>query len=67
MSAGTRFPGWLAPWICGAVFGVLGWKSVSIDPGALRQPTGITILAGITAFGFVVGLAFWLRDRRRGR
>lgn len=66
MYSRTGIPDWLAPWICAAVFAVLGWDSLSVGQ-AWKRPTGVAILFGFAAFGFAIGIAFWLRDRRRGR
>lgn len=59
-----RFPGWAVPWLLASVFAVL-----AIKPVTSQASWGmLVVMASVAgAFGFVIGIPFWIRDRRRGK
>lgn len=60
-----KIPGRYAPWICALVFLIMGGDQIAMLPKQFSL-AGVLTLLGFATFGFILGLGFWWRDRRRG-
>ena len=60
-----KIPGRYAPWICAVVFVIMSGDQLAMLHKQFSL-AGVLILLGFAAFGFVLGLGFWWRDRWRG-
>lgn len=62
-----RFPGWAAPLLFAAVFAFTALDGLAAGNLSIFQPVGALVFLGFVTFGFLVGIPFWIRDRRRGK
>jgi hypothetical protein len=60
------FPGWAAPWLFAGVFIYIGFDALE-GHLSMFEPMGALIVSECALFGFLIGIPFWIRDRRRGR
>ncbi len=60
-----RFPGWAAPWLFAAVFAFFGLKTPGLSQISWTLAT--PFILGPALLGFLIGVPFWIRDRRRGK
>jgi hypothetical protein len=60
-----RFPGWMAPWLLAGTMIVLTLKPNVSSLEHLKNPTILLIGFIVGAVGFLLGIPFWIRDRRR--
>jgi hypothetical protein len=63
---GIRISDRYAPWLIAVVIGLLAWKPLANTAQAFSVP-GLVVFIGSAAIGFIAGIPFWLRGRRRGR
>ena len=62
-----RFPGWAAPWLFAAAFAYMAFDTLAVSNLSIFQPVGAFVFLGFVTFGLLIGIPFWLRDRRRGK
>lgn len=55
----------MAPWLFATVFAYMALDSLAVGNLSVFQPVGALLFLGFVTFGFLMGIPFWIRDRRR--